>query len=521
MTAGIGATARRTEAEIAFLADPETFRALAEHPLLGGPARRRRERQRSLFFDTEAADLSRSGLTLQLRHARGRNVLSLETRDAPAPIEVSAPGEAPQIELLPPQARGLIADATARAPIRPCFVSEIWRARRMVVFEGASLEVAFDEGEIVADERREPLREIVLTLKAGAPASLYRFGLALTRAAPLSLSAASRFERGLALAKGEAPASVKAAEPDFDAATTLDAAIGALLTQNLQHFLANAPALNSPDAAEAVHQLRVALRRLRSLLSFLRRAFASPELEALRAEAKRIADAFGQARDWRVFSDMVREGPASHMPDVAGLPALVAHAEANEQAGRAAGAAVLADVATARFVLALQAYVAAHGWRGAADGAHLRALGEPAAPFAAQALEHAFRRLRKRARGFDTLGAEARHEMRIALKQMRYGVDFFGPLFEAPAAVASFAKAASLLQDLLGAANDAAVAAQLVAKLDFEGDCDFAFAGGAVVGWRQHAGLVDERALRKGWKALRRAKRFWRDALPPEEESAA
>jgi len=248
----------------------------------------------------------------------------------------------------------------------------------------------------------------------------------------------------------------------------------------------------------------------------LRRAFPSGEVDYLRGHAKRIADAFGEARDWRVFSDMVAAGPGARLAGAAGFATLIALADARAEAGRAAGVSALAAEATTRFVLALQVYISTSGWRNAASEAELRALGEPAVGFAARALERSFRRLKSRARGFETLAPEARHDMRIALKQLRYAVDFFGPLFKSAAEVESFAGKAAVLQDMLGAANDAAVAGRLIASIDVADDPALAFAAGVVVGWGERGGALDEASLRRGWKAVRKTKRFWRDALVDE-----
>ena len=468
--------ARRTsreatrEAELVLLPDLATFKALAAHALLGGPAKPRWGRQTSVYHDTDAADLRRSGLTLCLRRGRGRSVMILKARDGAT--EVAAPGDELAIELFPPEARALIARAAGRRPLRARFVVEVRRATRRLAFEGVMIEAAFEEGEIVAEARKTPVREIALSLKTGEAAGLYRLGLALVDVAPLALGVAGKAERGFALALGDVAGSLRAPALQFGAEATLDAATAALLRQSLAHFLGNWSALESADAAEAVHQIRVALRRLRSLLAILRRSFPATEIEFLRGESKRIADAFGEARDWRVFSDMVASGPARHLPGAAGLADLIVVADARSEAGRAHGAATLASVATTRFVLALQLYVAARSWRNAASQGELQALAEPAVLFAARALERAFRRLRKRARGFETLSPPARHEMRIALKRLRYAVEFFGGLFKPGSAVAAFASAASDLQDVLGAANDAAVASDLVARIDIADDSE-------------------------------------------------
>jgi inorganic triphosphatase YgiF len=504
--------------QLTLIADAANFKALAAHPLLGGPAALRRSLQHSVHYDTDAADLHRQGLALALRRARGRSVLSLAARDGA--FEVKSSGEAPEIALLPPAARALIGRAAGRRALRPWFSLTVRRATRLLASEGVMIEAAFEEGEIVAGARKIEVREITLTLRAGEAAGLYRLGLALLDAAPLALGVSTKAERGFALAQDGAGAAPRAQAPGFGAETTLDAALAGLLRQGLAHFLGCWPALHSADGADAVHQIRVALRRMRSLLAVLRKAFPAAEIDYLRAESKRIADAFGQARDWRVFSDMVAAGPALRLPGAAGVAALIALADARAEAGRARGVGTLAAPATTRFALALHLYICARGWRNAAGEAELRALGEPAADFAALALDHLFRRVKRRARGFEALAPEARHEMRIALKQLRYGVDFFGPLFRPCAAVTAFAEAASELQDLLGVANDAAVASHLVASIDLAGKPDLAFAAGAVIGWCERGGLVDEAALRRGWKALRRARRFWRPYLPAEAEPA-
>ncbi|HXT09278.1 MAG TPA: CHAD domain-containing protein [Roseiarcus sp.] len=500
--------------QVTLLADAATIKALADHPLLGGPAPLRRALQHSVHYDTEAADLARHGVALALRRARGRCMLSLVARDGA--FEVKASGEAAQIELLPAAARAMVARAAARKPLRPWFSMHIRRAVRLLAFEGVTIEAAFEAGEIDAGARKCAVREITLTLKAGEPAGLYRLALALLDVAPLSLGVSAKVQRGFALAQGDAGDAPRAQAPDFGAEATLDAALAGLLRQGLAHFLGCWPALDASDSAEAVHQIRVALRRLRSLLALLRKAFPAAEIDFLRAEAKRIADAFGPARDWRVFSDMVATGPAPRLAGAAGVAELIALAEARAETGRAQGVETLAAASTTRFALALHLYICARGWRNAAGEAQLRALGEPAADFAALALERLFRRVRRRAHGFDALSPPARHEMRIALKQLRYAVDFFGTVFRPGSAVTAFAEAASELQDLLGAANDAAVASDLVASIDVTDKSELAFAAGAVVGWRQHGGLVDEAALRRGWKALRRARRFWRPYLPAD-----
>jgi triphosphatase len=504
------------ETELRLLADAATFRALQSSPLLGLKTPLKWTQQRTVYFDTDAGDLQRSGMTLRVRSAGRRKVLSLKLREGSfdrEKVEAPVSGEGPQIELLPAASQDLIVAATQGRSLAPRFASQIKRATRLVPFEGAVVEVAFDEGEIVAGAQKAGVREIELELVSGPPASLYRFALALLEAAPLRLGAASKADRGARLLSRRPPSALRAPMAEIDPDSSLDSATAEWLRQCLAHFLGNWDALASENADEAVHQTRVSMRRLRSLLLMLGRSFPCAEIAGLRAEAKRIADAFGDARDWHVFADLVERGPARHL-NAPGLPALIAEARKRAGQGRAAALAAQADVGMTRFVLSLQLYIATRGWRNALPEADVQELVQPATVFAARALDATFKKVRRRGRDFETLAPEARHELRIALKGLRYAVDFLGPLFRPASAVRDYAAKAAALQEMLGVGNDAAVAASLLGKIDTDRNPQLAFAAGLVLGWCGRARLADEDALQRAWRKVKKAEPFW---LSPEE----
>jgi inorganic triphosphatase YgiF len=518
----IGLDALTRESALTYLVDARNFKALQSEPRLGAPARLAGSRETREYFDTELGDLARCGLALSLRHARGRARMTLHDggaqavfsrADAETPVE----GAAPRPELFPAALARLVAEATEGRPLRALFRTEARRAARAADFEGATFEVVFRQGEIVAGRAREELREIEISLKAGAPAALYRFGLALAECGLTRLAAEPLAGRGRRLAWGTPPALARAGAPDFGPDAALDEAIGALLRNGLTQFLGNWPAMQGAEVGEAVHQIRVSLRRLRSALGLLRPTFASAELESLRAQAKAIADRFGDARDWDVFADMVEAGPKAALPELPGFAALIERATVETADGRARALQTLAGPETARFVLSLQAFIVARGWRNAVADDEVERLAAPAVVFASQALDALYRRVRKRGRGFETLAPEPRHRLRIALKQLRYACEFFSPLYAAPGRVRAFARAASELQDILGLANDVAVAEHLIARLDLKSDPSLGFAAGAVVGWCGRSAHLDARTLHKAWKTFRKAAPFWRDG---EEEAA-
>ena len=156
-----------------------------------------------------------------------------------------------------------------------------------------------------------------------SPAALFEFGLALLDALPLKLGVLSKARRGALLLSGEPPAPVYATSPALSPHMTTEEAIGALLRNGLGHFLGNLPVLERGDPVEAVHQLRVAMRRLRSAFGLVYRFFPSAEFDALREESRRIETALGGARDWDVFVESLSEGALPSVIDAPGFETLI------------------------------------------------------------------------------------------------------------------------------------------------------------------------------------------------------
>jgi triphosphatase len=204
--------------------------------------------------------------------------------------------------------------------------------------------------------------------------------------------------------------------------------------------------------------MRVALRRLRAALGMLKRAIPCPEFEAFREEAKDLASALGPARDSDALRDLIEEGPMGHFGDKNDFAPLLDALEERRAAAYAESRALIESPRPSAFVLRLSAFVARRGWRNAVSGPELSRLTEPVAVFAAQALDRLHKRVRKRGKKLVTLPDEQRHQVRIALKNLRYGGEFFASCFTEARDSTPFLRAAANLQGLLGAHNDAASA---------------------------------------------------------------
>ncbi len=513
------------ERELKFAADPKTFKVALALPLLGGVAEApERLRLKSVYFDTEDGDLMRHGVTLRVRRAEGAYIMGLKRvprlnrgffdRDE---LEVKSPSSAPDLSLFDEATAKEIQEIIGEKPLAPKFGSDIRRVTRTVDVDGSAIEVALDQGFLFAGERREPTYEIELELKSGEPAALIDLGLSLVDAIDVKLSVRSKAERAAGLMSHAPPEPARAKPPELAPKTPTDEAIAIILRDCLSQFLGNLPALESGDAVEAVHQMRVAMRRLRSALGLFNRVFPCSDFEALRAEAQRIAAVLGEARDWDVFIDMVRAGPLPRLGDEPGFQEFLAAAQAKADAGHAAVLHLANARAATRFALSLERLVSRRGWRSAIAEDRLLELAEPVVLFAERSLDRLDRKLRKRGRRFRSLSPEARHALRIAMKHMRYAAEFFGHLFHPARAAKRYAEKAAALQDLLGELNDATIALRLVKDLDFGANVGFAFAAGAAAGWCARASLGEEAELGKASRSLRKADRYWRQNTAARE----
>jgi inorganic triphosphatase YgiF len=104
--------------------------------------------------------------------------------------------------------------------------------------------------------------------------------------------------RGFDLAADKPPSARRPRKLRLDPSVTLDEAFATILRSCFLHLLQSLPAAEDGRNPEGVHQLRVALRRLRSALDLMRSVGALSNLDALRSEARWLAQDLSAARDW-------------------------------------------------------------------------------------------------------------------------------------------------------------------------------------------------------------------------------
>jgi triphosphatase len=502
-----------TEIELKLAAQPDDL-ALLEMVLrrMAPASQSGAETLVSTYFDTPDRALRRAGLVLRVRQKNGGFVQTVKS-DAAEVENLLARGEwedavadnRPHPEA--PQSGGLL-PPEAVADLRPLFVTEVSRtAIEVEPLPGTVVEAALDRGAISSSDgaRVEPVSEIEFELKQGEPTALYDLGLRLLETAPLRLETRSKAERGYRLAEGDAaapPAPYFAAPVDLDSAMTADAALQRIGRACLAHFLRNEAAALAGEP-EGVHQMRVALRRLRAALLAFKRAIRPPERERVGEDLRWLNEPLGDARNLDVFSTQLLR-PAEADLDLHGL------ALALDEARRTAYERMRERIRSPQYtaaLLRLTRWFEGCGWR--ENG---RTAAAPVGPLARRVLDRRRRKVRRRSAGFGRMGPAERHKLRIAVKNLRYAVELLASLFD-PSDMERYVKRLKRLQDDLGYANDVRVAHELVAGLcpPAAGQCAVAEAAARLLAQHDHALARAEPELRDHLRRLNRAAPFWRD----------
>ncbi len=409
-----------TELELKF-AVPDEMRASLRQALRARGARRLR--LRAHYFDTADGALARHRVALRLRLEGRRWVQTLKAAGAGAvhrlEHEVSVPGTSRRRPALDPrrhdgspaalQLAAALKDA-ADATLVEHHATDVWRLHAdFFDAAGTHVEVAFDTGHAMAAGRRAPIAELELEHKGGPVQGLFDLAAACVRHGRLWQSTVTKAERGQRLRRPDAPVpAARAQPPSLASGADGPTLMRSLLQAALQQVLANASDVAAGNGSdEAVHQLRVGLRRLRGVLRDL--APLSPAIApvwqgALAATAAQL----GLQRDAVAVTAAVRpllEAAALPVPD---WPV-------------AAGGDPAAAVRESDFQVTLLAVQAlAH----AGDECFALLAPRAARKCVARRLQHLHRQVQRDGRHFETLPTAQQHRVRKRLKRLRYLADF-------------------------------------------------------------------------------------------------
>lgn len=439
--------------------DPARLTTLALHPYT--LRSRGVERHSDTLLDTPSRAVTSTLHSLRIRQIGERRIVTLKGPNSGAggvhereeiEAELSGPPSCDPRDW--PREVGEPALAlTHDEPLAPLLRDEVerqlWAVRRSGRVIG---ELAVDSGQIIAAGRHEPIHELELELKgSGSRADLDALCQALSAALPLSPEPRSKLQRGLAL--------LRHARWTLDGYTPLDALARHTIRRRLRDLRhAQRLTLESGDP-DAIHDMRVATRRIRSTLQAFEGAdlYSDKTLRSLRKRLGPVADALGVIRDLDIFLKRVREwagADTQRVDDTLALRDLLAERRlaAYEQL-----IARLNKRKHARLLRDLERFVSQPPAPTESEGCVLTR------HFVGSALWPRYERVLR----FETLiaGTEPAtlHQLRITCKRLRYVLEVFA--IALGRGVTPVRKALTTAQSHLGDVQDLTVALRLVTEM--------------------------------------------------------
>ncbi|HHQ4483291.1 TPA: inorganic triphosphatase [Aeromonas veronii] len=162
----------------------------------------------NVYFDTPTLALRRLDMGLRIRRCdafaeqtikcRGQVVGGLHARP-----EYNAPvsGDLPTLSAFPDEIWPTLTERDhIQQQLVAQFRTDFLRRHWLIAFEGAEIELAWDQGEIVGSQGSTTINELELELKSGTTAALFALAQRLAKLYGLRLGAQSKAQRGYRLA---------------------------------------------------------------------------------------------------------------------------------------------------------------------------------------------------------------------------------------------------------------------------------------------------------------------------------
>ena len=404
----------------------------------------------STYYDTEAHALRGAGVALRVREQADRCVQTVKAGAGNGALfdrgewENDVPGNAIDLDAARRTGLPIFEDESLLGGLRPLFETRVDRRLYAVHGEHSDIELAVDCGEIATARRHAPIMELELELKRGEKSELFHLARALAKAVPLRLSVQSKSERGYGLLDGAAHEE-KARPVHVPADASCGEAFRIIARNCLRQVLGNEAGM-CKGRAEALHQMRVGLRRLRAAIALFGNIVEDSARTRITADLKWVTNELGLARDLDVLGAEVFQP----LQKAYGADANVAAAERDFDGRRAeaylnAKAAIRSD----RFrhlMLEVTEWVEVGPWTQNADALQLEI-----EDFAAGRLRRVRKKIKRKGKRLKSVSDAKRHRLRILVKRMRYAVEFFAATFATEEQAKRHAEMLDALKDLQGA----------------------------------------------------------------------
>lgn len=426
-----------------------------------------------VYLDTEDWRIGRAGFVLRVRHRPGGDEVTLKDT-APASGGLRRRLEA--TEPLPPEGVAALGPAgpvgrrvralAGNRALVPVLEVRTTRVPTTMHANGTSVaEIALDDTTLSVGAGEEPahLRRVEVEVDPGWVEALEPLVEQMRRECGLQPATLSKFEVGLLAAGLSVPAPPELGPTEVRPDSSVGDLAFAVLRRNVAALLAHDPGTRLGEDIEELHDMRVATRRLRAALALF--ADSLPARAAhLRTELGWLADVLGAVRDLDVqlerLDGWAEEVPTADRSALVELSALLGHER--DRARRA----LLEALDSPRYERLVAGFTTMARQGPSRLSPEAQAPAAVVLPELLHSRHHAVTKAARRARR--TGRAQDFHRVRIRCKRLRYALEFASGVYEGR--TRPVVKSVVRVQDLLGAMQDADVAARRLHDLALRGD---------------------------------------------------
>jgi triphosphatase len=192
----------------------------------------------------------------------------------------------------------------------------------------------------------------------------------------------------------------------------------------IAHIAAAAEAAQRSNDPEAIHQLRVGIRRLCAAFSVFSPALPRRRPAVLR-QSHVLQQQLGAARELDVLLDETIASMPDELTNRHAMREFIRSAEANRVARHRRARAALASTRCTELLAQLRPAIDRYAWRCARGSAVGKRTTQPITGLAAEVMRSRHRKARKSGDEIRYLSPDDLHELRIRIKKLRHVADFF------------------------------------------------------------------------------------------------
>lgn len=273
----------------------------------------------------------------------------------------------------------------------------------------------------------------------------------------------SEVERGYALYRAEILSPVKMIPPKLKQGMTANEAFIEIATSCIVHLQSNQNGLLQGQDPEYLHQMRIALRRLRAAQHLFFGKLLQTASSNIVDDLKWLAKQLGHARDWDVFMTKTLPLLMTKFPEENGFTVLQRQALRCQQHYNKIACVAIHSRRYAKLLASIGAWLVQNDHLASRSDMNQQELA-PLDKLARRTLCKLDNNLRKRVQHLKKLSIDELHAVRISTKKLRYATEFFVELYPRKRSQ-HYLNSLIKLQDMMGDINDAATTKCLLKSL--------------------------------------------------------